>query len=164
VAALGARSATARRRARPAPSSRASVTTTYIGSAPYGALWRGIRRNLVSEVFHPSRLRVYAPARRRALCGLVADLREQCKSSNDGLVLAAESIHAALFGLSAAMCFGDGVDSRLVRAMADGMEDLIRSLVGLRVFAALPALTELIYRDRWNKLVMLDILILKTKL
>ncbi|XP_048543489.1 cytochrome P450 89A2-like [Triticum urartu] len=144
---------------RPPTSAASSVLSRQrhhnIGSAPYGALWRGIRRNLVSEVFHPSRLRVYAPARRRALCGLVADLREQCKSSNDGLVLAAESMHAALFGLSAAMCFGGDVDSRLVRAMADGMEELIRSLVGLRVFAALPALTELIYRDRWNKLVTL---------
>ncbi|XP_037466825.1 cytochrome P450 89A2-like [Triticum dicoccoides] len=144
---------------RPPTSAASSVLSRQrhhnIGSAPYGALWRGIRRNLVSEVFHPSRLRVYAPARRRALCGLVADLQEQCKSSKDGLVLAAESMHAALFGLSAAMCFGDGVDSRLVHAMADGMEDLIRSLVGLRVFAALPALTELIYRERWNKLVAL---------
>ncbi|XP_037461415.1 cytochrome P450 89A2-like [Triticum dicoccoides] len=97
---------------RPPTSTASSVLSRQrhhnIGSAPYGALWRGIRRNLVSEVFHPSRLRVYAPARRRALCGLVADLREQCKSSNDGLV-----------------------------------------------FAALPALTELIYRDRWNKLVTL---------
>uniref|UniRef100_A0A453R023 Cytochrome P450 89A2 n=1 Tax=Aegilops tauschii subsp. strangulata TaxID=200361 RepID=A0A453R023_AEGTS len=144
---------------RPPTSAASSVLSRQrhhnIGSAPYGPLWRGIRRNLVSEVFHPSRLRVYAPARRRALCGLVADLREQCTSSNDGLVLAAESIHAALFGLSAAMCFGDGVDPGRVRAMADGMEDLIRSLVGLRVFAALPALTELIYRQRWNKLVTL---------
>ncbi|KAM3208335.1 hypothetical protein ACQJBY_063174 [Aegilops geniculata] len=144
---------------RPPTSAASSVLSRQrhhnIGSAPYGPLWRGIRRNLVSEVFHPSRLRVYAPARRRALRGLVADLWEQCKSSDDGLVLAAESIHAALFGLSAAMCFGDGVDPGRVRAMADGMEELIRSLVGLRVFAALPALTELIYRQRWNKLVTL---------
>ncbi|XP_044960127.1 cytochrome P450 89A2-like [Hordeum vulgare subsp. vulgare] len=144
---------------RPPTSAASSVLSRQrhhnIGSAPYGPLWRGIRRNLVSEVFHPSRLRLYAPARRRALCVLVADLREQRKSSNDGLVLAAESMHAAMFGLSAAMCFGGDVDPRLVRAMADGMEDLIRSLVGLRVFAALPALTELIYRERWNNLVTL---------
>ncbi|XBI08024.1 hypothetical protein VPH35_135827 [Triticum aestivum] len=144
---------------RPPTSAASSVLSRQrhhnITSAPYGPLWRGIRRNLVSEVFHPSRLRVYAPARRRALCGLVADLREQCTSSTGGVALAAESIHAALFGLSATMCFGDGVDPGRVRAMADGMEDLIRSLVGLRVFAALPALTELIYRDRWNNLVAL---------
>jgi cytochrome P450 len=145
---------------RPPTSAASSVLSRQrhhnIGSAPYGPLWRAIRRNLVSEVFHPSRLRLYAPARRRALRGLLADLREQCTSSNGGgVALAAESLHAALFGLSAVMCFGDGVDAGRVRAMADAMEDLIRSLVGLSVFAALPALTELIYRKRWNKLVAL---------
>ncbi|KAK1603830.1 hypothetical protein QYE76_027503 [Lolium multiflorum] len=142
---------------RPPTSAASSVLSRQrhhnIGSAPYGPLWRAIRRNLVSEVFHPSRLRLYAPARRRALRGLLADLREQCTSSN--VALAAESMHAALFGLSAAMCFGDGVDAGRVRAMADAMEDLIRSLVGLSVFAALPALTELVYRKKWNKLVAL---------
>ncbi|XP_048573764.1 cytochrome P450 89A2-like [Triticum urartu] len=127
-----------------------------ITSAPYGSLWRATRRNLVSEVFHPSCLRLYAPARRAALCGLVADLREQCTSkSNDGVALAAESMHAAMFGLNATMCFGDGVDAGLVRAMADNTEELIWSLVGVRVFAALPALTRLIYRERWNKLAAL---------
>jgi cytochrome P450 len=142
---------------RPPTSAASSVLSRQrhhnIGSAPYGPLWRAIRRNLVSEVFHPSRLRLYAPARRRALRGLLADLREQCTSSN--VALAAESMHAALFGLSAAMCFGDGVDAGRVRDMADAMEDLIRSLVGLSVFAALPALTELVYRKKWNKLVAL---------
>ncbi|XP_044979617.1 cytochrome P450 89A2-like [Hordeum vulgare subsp. vulgare] len=125
-----------------------------ISSAPYGSLWRATRRNLVSEIFHPSCLRLYAPARVRALRGLVADLREQC-TSNDGVALAAESMHAAMFGLNATMCFGDDVDAGLVRAMADNMEELIWSVVGMRVFAALPALTRLIYRERWNKLVAL---------
>uniref|UniRef100_A0ACD5Y1G4 Uncharacterized protein n=1 Tax=Avena sativa TaxID=4498 RepID=A0ACD5Y1G4_AVESA len=146
---------------RPPTSAASSVLSRQrhhnIGSAPYGPLWRAIRRNLVSEVFHPSRLRLHAPARRAALRGLVADLREQCASSesNGGVALAAESMHAALFSLSAAMCFGDNVDAARVRAMADAMEDLIRSLVGLSIFAALPALTELIYRKKWNKLVSL---------
>ncbi|KQJ94400.1 hypothetical protein BRADI_3g10300v3 [Brachypodium distachyon] len=147
---------------RPPSSAASSVLSRQqhhnIGSAPYGALWRAVRRNLVSEVLHPSsRLRSHAPARRRALRGLIVDLREQSKSkpSGSGVVLAAESLHAALFGLSASMCFGDGVDAARVRAMADGMEDLIRSLVGLRVFAAFPALAELVYRERWSKLVAL---------
>ncbi|CAM0913198.1 unnamed protein product [Alopecurus aequalis] len=145
---------------RPPTSAASSVLSRQryhnIGSAPYGPLWRDIRRNLVSEVFHPSRLRHYAPTRRRALRGLLADLRDQCTSSNGGgVVLAAESVHAALFGLSAAMCFGDDVDAGHVRAMSDAMEGLTRALVGLSVFAALPALTELIYRKKWNNLVAL---------
>lgn len=73
-----------------------------LNSAPYGPLWRTIRRNLTSEVFHPSRLRHYAPAHRRALRGLVADLDEQRVSN--GVVLVAESMRAA-------MCFGDDVNA-----------------------------------------------------
>lgn len=124
-----------------------------INSAPYGPLWRAIRRNLTSELFHPSRLRRYAPARRRALCGLITDLDEQ-RASN-GVVLAAESMRTAMFALLATMCFGDGVNAGRVRAMANAQDDLVQCFLGLRVFATLPAVTGLIYRKRWNKLVAL---------
>ncbi|PUZ50074.1 hypothetical protein GQ55_6G030600 [Panicum hallii var. hallii] len=124
-----------------------------INSAPYGPLWRAVRRNLTSEILHPSRLRRYGPARRRALGGLVADLDRQRASG--GVVLAVESLREAKFGLLAAMCFGGGVDAGLVRAMADTQDDLVQFFLGLRVFATLPAVTGLIYRNRWRKLVEL---------
>jgi cytochrome P450 family 89 subfamily A len=124
-----------------------------INSAPYGPLWRAVRRNLTSEILHPSRLHRYGPARRRALGGLVADLDRQRASG--GVVLAVESLREAKFGLLAAMCFGGGVDAGLVRAMADTQDDLVQFFLGLRVFATLPAVTGLIYRNRWRKLVEL---------
>ena len=70
-------------------------------------------------------------------------------------MLAAESMREAMFGLLAAMCFGGGVDGGLVRAMADAQDDLVQCFLGLRVFATLPAVTGLIYRNRWRKLVEL---------
>ncbi|KAF8712868.1 hypothetical protein HU200_028643 [Digitaria exilis] len=127
-----------------------------INSAPYGPLWRAMRRNLTSELFHPSRLRLYAPARHRALGDLVADLDRQRSASSaagGGVVPAAESLRAAMFGLMSTMCFGGGVDSELVKAMADAQDDLVQCFLGLRVFATLPAITGLIFRHRWRKLV-----------
>ncbi|XP_039822874.1 cytochrome P450 89A9-like [Panicum virgatum] len=79
-----------------------------INSAPYGPLWRAVCRNLTVKILHPSRLRRYA--RRRALGDLVADLDRQRSSGSGGVVLAAESLGEAMFGLLAAMCFGGGVD------------------------------------------------------
>ncbi|KAF7010619.1 LOW QUALITY PROTEIN: hypothetical protein CFC21_025016 [Triticum aestivum] len=124
-------------------------------SAPYGPFWRVTRRNLTSEVLHPLRLHRYAAARRDALCDLVADLKNQCTSSPDGLVLAAESIRTAMFGLLTTMCFGDGVDAGLIRAMADAQHDLVQFFPELRVFAKLPVAARLIHRQRWSKLVAL---------
>ncbi|KQJ87945.1 cytochrome P450 89A2 [Brachypodium distachyon] len=131
-------------------------------SAPYGPFWRVTRRNLTSEVLHPLRLHRYAAARREALRGLVSDLgRHQCASDGPdaggplGLVLAAESIRAAMFGLLVAMCFGDGVDPGLVSAMADAQHDLVQFFPELRVFARLPGVARLIHWKRWGKLVAL---------
>ncbi|KAF8669936.1 hypothetical protein HU200_051118 [Digitaria exilis] len=124
-----------------------------INSAPYGSLWRAMRRNLTAEIFHPSRLRLFAPARRRALADLVADLDRQCSSG--GVVRAAESIRAAMFGLMSTMCFGGDVDGELVKAMADAQDDLVQCFLGLRILSTFPAITGLIYRNRWRKLVEL---------
>ncbi|CAD6266391.1 unnamed protein product [Miscanthus lutarioriparius] len=122
-------------------------------SAPYGQLWRALRHNLTSGVLHPTHLRGYAAARRHALRGLVVDLREQQLA--DGVVLATESIRSAVFGLVSTMCFGEGVDAAVVRAMADVQMELILSLPAVRTLVSVPflALCRLIYRKRWNKLV-----------
>jgi len=125
-------------------------------SAPYGQLWRALRHNLTSGVLHPKHLRGYAATRRRTLRRLVEDLREQQQlAGGGGVVLATESIRSAVFGLVSTMCFGDGVDAAVVRAMADVQMELILSLPAARTFVSAPflALWRLIYRKRWNKLV-----------
>ncbi|PWZ27011.1 Cytochrome P450 89A2 [Zea mays] len=126
-----------------------------INSVPYSQLWRALRSNLTSGVLHPTRLRHYAAARRRALHRLAADLREQ-QLADDGVeALAAESIRSAVFGLVSTMCFGDsGVDAAVVRAMADVQTELVLSLSAVRTFAFVPflAVSKLVYRGRWNKL------------
>ncbi|XP_047054715.1 cytochrome P450 89A2-like [Lolium rigidum] len=126
-----------------------------ITSAPYGQQWRAMRHNLTSEILHPARLHRYAGARRRAVLGLVCDLAEQRRMS--GAVQAAKSIHYAMFGLVAAMCFGDGLDRGRVRAMADEQRDLGKSLDAALVFANAKflAVTRLIYRKQWKKLAAL---------
>jgi len=127
-----------------------------LNSAPYGPLWRAMRRNITSDVLNPLRLHRFRPARRRALLGLVADLSQQRKSSPNGLVLAAESIRSAMFGLIVSMCFGDGVDEARIRAMADAQNDLIQVFPGMPIFSKhAGSISRIMYRKRWNKLLAL---------
>ncbi|CAO2034524.1 unnamed protein product [Urochloa humidicola] len=128
-----------------------------ITSAPSGGqLWRALRHNLSSGVLHPAaHLGRYAAARRQAVRGLVTDLREQQLAN--GVALAAESIREAMFGLASTMCFGEGVDAGVVRAMADVQTKVILSLPSLQTFTPGPltflgAVSRLMYRKRWNKL------------
>ncbi|CAM0908722.1 unnamed protein product [Alopecurus aequalis] len=125
-----------------------------MNSAPYGPLWRTMRRNLTSDVFHPQHLHRYASARRRALSRLLEDLRQQCR--NGGVVLAAESIRTAMFGLLVEMTFGQGVDEGLIRAMSKAMSDLVKFFPELRIISKLPIfIAKIYYRERWTKLVTL---------
>ncbi|CAN6227620.1 unnamed protein product [Urochloa humidicola] len=129
-----------------------------ITSAPSGQLWRALRHNLTSGVLHPTNLNRYAATRRQALRGLVADLREQ--QLTNGMALAAESIHGAMFGLACTMCFGnDGLDAGVVRAMADVQNKIILSIRWMRNFApgllTFLGVSRLIYRKRWNELVVI---------
>ncbi|XP_066326221.1 cytochrome P450 89A2-like [Miscanthus floridulus] len=125
-----------------------------ITSAPYGQLWRALRHNLTSGVLHPTHQHRYAAARRQALRGLIADLREQ--QLTNGVALAAESIRGAVFRVISTICFGDGVDAAVVRAMDDVQMELVVALSTMRIFMSmsvpLQVASRLIYRKRWNKL------------
>ncbi|XBH61111.1 hypothetical protein VPH35_115613 [Triticum aestivum] len=124
-----------------------------ITSAPHGPFWRAIRHNLTSQLFHLTRLHRYALARRNALRGLVADLREQ-QQQQHGVVLAAESFRDAIFNVVCTMCFGDGVYPALVRAIADAQDELSLPVVRVFVCSVFPVtVTRLIYRKQWNELV-----------
>jgi len=70
-------------RPRAAASSLLGVTDNIVTRANYGALWRLLRRNLVAETLHPSRVRLFAPARawvRRALAETLGREAEEAQA------------------------------------------------------------------------------------
>jgi len=125
-----------------------------ITSAPYGQLWRALRHNLTSGVLHPTHQHRYSAARRQALRGLIADLREQ--QLTNGVALASESIRGAVFRVISTICFGDGVDAAVVRAMDDVQMELVMALSTMRMFMSMSVpfqvASRLTYHKRWNKL------------
>ncbi|KAL6650773.1 hypothetical protein ACP70R_009698 [Stipagrostis hirtigluma subsp. patula] len=120
-------------------------------SAPYGPYWRAVRRNAAAGVLHPSRCRLLAGTRARALGGLVRALRAGAP--------AGESLHFAVYSALAEMCFGEDVVSRLgearLRAMQRFQREILLALPSFGVFVRYPRIGKLLYPSRWRRLLAL---------
>ncbi|XP_039775350.1 cytochrome P450 89A2-like [Panicum virgatum] len=121
-----------------------------VSSAPYCPLWRSLRRNLTSGILHPSRVPLFAPARRWALAALVSDLGRRCKESG-GEVAVVECLQLAMFSLLTYMCFGRSLHGRRVREIEAVQRELFASYISFQVFAFFPAVTKRVFWRWWNK-------------
>uniref|UniRef100_A0A0D9XLI4 Cytochrome P450 n=1 Tax=Leersia perrieri TaxID=77586 RepID=A0A0D9XLI4_9ORYZ len=115
-----------------------------ISRASYGATWRLLRRNLVSEMLHPSRVRLFSPARSWVRRVLIEKLRE---SGDSGAVVG--TFQYAMFCLLVLMCFGERLDEPAVRAVAAAQRDALLYMSSkMAVFAFFPAITRHVFRRR----------------
>ncbi|PKA60687.1 Cytochrome P450 89A2 [Apostasia shenzhenica] len=122
-----------------------------ISFADYGPLWRLLRGNLF-RVLHPSRLHLFAPARRCALLFLLRKLQSQSPDGS-GIILPKESFRRALFNLHISMCFGEKLKEREIREIESLQLFLLSLFTTFNVFAVLPAVAKLLYHKRWKKIV-----------
>ncbi|KAL6651599.1 hypothetical protein ACP70R_010524 [Stipagrostis hirtigluma subsp. patula] len=123
-----------------------------VSSAPYGPLWRSLRRNLASGVLSPSRVHAFAPARRWALELLTADLGRRSKGEDGGGgVAVVESLQLAMFSLLTCMCFGQRLHAPRIKEIEAVQRELFASYIGFQVFAFCPALTKLLFWRRWRR-------------
>ncbi|KAK1695231.1 hypothetical protein QYE76_011928 [Lolium multiflorum] len=120
-----------------------------ISRANYGPAWRLLRRNLVSETLHPSRVRLFAPAR-SWVRGVLADklLRESEQAPPRG-VMVVEAFRYAMFCLLVLMCFGERLDEAAVRAIGAAQRDWLMYVARkTSVFLFWPAVTKHLFRGR----------------
>jgi len=122
-----------------------------ITRASYGPVWRLLRRNLVAETLHPSRVRLFAPARawvRRVL----ADKLGEAGRAGTPPPRVVETFQYAMFCLLVLMCFGERLDEPAVRAIAAAQrETLIYISRNMPVFAFFPPVTKHLFRARLDK-------------
>lgn len=69
-----------------------------ISAAPYGAYWRNMRRNLVSELLNPGKVKVFKPARNRIIQTLIDRLKAEAQRS-DGIVAVHSNCRKSMFEL-----------------------------------------------------------------
>ncbi|EOA35055.1 hypothetical protein CARUB_v10020166mg [Capsella rubella] len=119
-----------------------------ISSCRYGATWRLLRRNLTSEILHPSRVGCYSHARSWVLEILFDRFR---KNRGEEPVVVVDHLHYAMFALLVLMCFGDKLDEKQIKEVEYVQR---RQLLGFSRFNVLniwPKLTKLICRKRWEE-------------
>ncbi|KAF8712902.1 hypothetical protein HU200_028682 [Digitaria exilis] len=128
-----------------------------VSSSTYGATWRALRRNLAAGVLNPARLRSFSLARRWVFDVLSSRIRASAAGDGDGgaAVAVMEPFQYAMFCLLVYMCFGDRVGDERVREIEDTQRELLANFLSFQVFAFLPAITKLVFRRRWEKLVSL---------
>ncbi|CAH2051075.1 unnamed protein product [Thlaspi arvense] len=137
---------------------RAIATSKYvnsnqcnISSAPYGPTWRLLRRNLTSEILHPSRIKSYSRARNWVLHVLVHRLLENQSSA----VKVVDHFQYAMFCLLVLMCFGDKLDEKQIRQIEKAHRELLLKFGRYQILNFLPRIGKILFRNRWQELILL---------
>ncbi|CAH2051074.1 unnamed protein product [Thlaspi arvense] len=122
-----------------------------ISSAPYGPTWRLLRRNLTSEILHPSRIKSYSWARNWVLHVLVLRLLENQSSA----VKVVDHFQYAMFCLLVLMCFGDKLDEKQIRQIEKVQRELLLNFGRSQILNFFPRIGKILFRKRWQELMLL---------
>ena len=109
---------------RPAPPPTAVIVSSdkhNINSASYGHTWRLFRRNLTSEILHPSHMKSYSHARKRVLDILLDRLGSNTES------VVKDHFQYSMFCLLVLMCFGDKLGETQIRKIEEVERRLLLS-------------------------------------
>ncbi|KAJ4979055.1 hypothetical protein NE237_009835 [Protea cynaroides] len=121
-----------------------------ITSAHYGPLWRLLRRNLTSEILHPSRIKSYAYARKWVLDILTQRLR--CHVESEESVRLMDHFQYTMFCLLVLMCLGEKHDEKVIREIEDSQRTLLVNRERFRVLILFGKLGKIVFRNRWQEL------------
>lgn len=138
---------------RPPPATISKIVDKYnISSRSYGPLWRLLRRNLTTEILHPSRVKSYSHARHWVLEILFDRFR---KHGGQEPIVLVDHLHYAMFALLVLMCFGNKLDEKQIKEVEYIQRLQLLSLSRFNIFNIWPKLTKLILRKRWEEFLKL---------
>ncbi|CAL1412256.1 unnamed protein product [Linum trigynum] len=124
-----------------------------INTAFYGPTWRLLRRNLISEILHPSRVKSYSHARAWTLRILRTRLHE---SGSAQPVRVMDHFQYAMFCLLVFMCFGDKLGENQISEIERVERQMLLNVHRFQVLNIFPSfLTRILLRQRWSEFLRL---------
>ncbi|XVF56652.1 hypothetical protein PTKIN_Ptkin06aG0137300 [Pterospermum kingtungense] len=124
-----------------------------INSAFYGPTWRVLRRNLTSEILHPSRIKSYSHARKWVLEILFNSLQSKARSGESVQVLA--QFQYAMFCLLVLMCFGDKLSEDQIKEIEAVQRRVLFRFGRFNKLNFWPRLTKVLLHKQWKQLLQL---------
>ncbi|XVF82496.1 hypothetical protein PTKIN_Ptkin16aG0053700 [Pterospermum kingtungense] len=121
-----------------------------ISSRFYGPTWLCLRRNLTSNILHPSRIKSYACTRQWVLDTLINRLKSLSSCTHHIDVM--EHIQHAVFCLSTFICFGKKLEERKIQEVRDIQRQLQSSFDKFKILNLFPSLGKFLFYKRWEKL------------
>nr|ALG05124.1 cytochrome P450 [Sinopodophyllum hexandrum] len=121
-----------------------------ISSASYGPVWRVLRRNLSSEILHPSRVKAFSHGRKWVLDVLIQNLRSESGSDPDTRpVFVLLHFQYAMFCLLVFMCYGEKYDDKVIREIQRVQKSQLLSFAKFAILNLLPKLGKILFRKKW---------------
>ncbi|CAK7344117.1 unnamed protein product [Dovyalis caffra] len=134
---------------RPPPPPTSKFFQHNIVSSSYGPYWRLLRRNLTSEILHPSRIKSYSHARKWVLDILINSLKSQSESNQR--VRVRDHFLYAMFCLLVLMCFGDKLEESKIKQVEEVQRRSLLSVGRFNILNFCPSLTKILFRKRWQE-------------
>ncbi|KAF7811083.1 cytochrome P450 89A2-like [Senna tora] len=119
-----------------------------ISSAFYGPTWRLLRRNLTSEILHPTRVRSFSGTRKWVLDTLIHRL----ESKSEGSIKVIDHLQYAMFCLLVFMCFGERLDEKQIREIEFVQRRLLLNFNKYSMLNIMPRITRILFRKLWEEL------------
>ncbi|PNX89838.1 cytochrome p450 89a2-like protein, partial [Trifolium pratense] len=126
-----------------------------ITSASYGPTWRTLRRNLASEMLHPSKIKSFSEVRKWVLDTLINRLKSASESEYADSVTVIPHLKYCMFCLLVFMCFGERVNHEKINEIDRVQRSFMLSINTINILNFWPKVTRILLRKRWEEFLKL---------
>lgn len=132
-----------------------------VNSSLYGSVWRTLRRNMVSELLTPSRMKDFSWIRDWAIERLIQRLEAEA-GKNQGSVRVLTNVRFSIFSILLCMCFGKQLEEDIITNVDEVMKEILL-IIEPQIHDFLPILRPLFARQwkhirKWRQIQMESIL------